>query len=90
MPIGKALAYEGEYRIWLAGRGLSGRSLRDVISRTRRAATLADILAPGSDAEVVFRLTQDPRFDALTGNVKSQLKRAVILYRTFHRLRRLG
>jgi hypothetical protein len=85
---GESLAYEREYRDWLGARGTKGRTLGDLVSRTKRAATLANILAPGTDAEVIFRLTQDPRFALLTPNVKSQLKRAVGLYRKFHRERR--
>ncbi len=84
----KTLSYEVEYRAWLGQRGLSGRSLSDVVSRTRRAAELADILAAGTDAEVLFRLSQDGQFEALTPNIKSQLKRAVSLYRNFARSRK--
>lgn len=90
LPIGKGVAYEEQYRRWLGGRGLYGRSLGDVVSRTRRAAAIADILASGSDAEVIFRLTQEARFNAMSTNVKSQLKRAVLLYRMFNRERRQG
>jgi hypothetical protein len=93
LAAGVELAYEREYRTWLSvnatkRRPLGERSLSDVVSRTKRAAGLGDILAPGTDAEIIFRLTQDPRFEALTTNVKSQLKRAVTLYRKFYRERR--
>lgn len=77
---------EANFRTWLAEkRGLKGRSLGDVISRLRRVAAWLDLLDSRSDAELTFWLTQDPRFEECTPNVKSQIKRALAYFRSFHR-----
>lgn len=69
---------------WLVrSKGMSFRSARDVLSRSRRSQNYVDITLPITDAELVFRMTQSPGFDKLTPCVKSQLKRAVILIREF-------
>lgn len=80
------VANEAEFRAWLRQkRGLEGRSLGDVVSRLRRVAGWIDILDARSDAEVVFWLTQDARFEACSTNVKSQMKRALTYFRSFYR-----
>lgn len=85
----KTLANEAAFRNWLtASRNLTRRSLGDVVSRTRRVVDWMDILAPESDAEAIFRLSQDQRFEECTDNVKSQLKRATLLYREFSQLQK--
>jgi hypothetical protein len=77
---------ERDFREWLSRRrGLKGRSLGDVVSRVRRAASWIDLQDPRSDAEMLFWLSQDARFVACSPNVKSQLKRAVSYYRNFLR-----
>ena len=74
------------FRLWLRDRkGLQGRSLGDVVSRLRRVAAWADLRDQRSDAEVVFWLTQDSRFEACSANVKSQMKRALQYYRAFRK-----
>lgn len=78
------LADEGPFRQWLSdSRGLSGRSLGDVVSRVRRVVNWLDILVPATDAEAEYRLTVDSRFQACTPSVQSQLRRATRLYRLF-------
>jgi len=84
----KTLAHEADFRAWLSERGLTGRSLGDVVSRVRRVVDWLDVLASGTEAEALFRVTQDSRFMACTQNVQSQLKRAVLLYRKFSQARR--
>jgi hypothetical protein len=80
----EALAHAPAFRDWLSSsRGLHGRSLSDLVSRTKRAAAMFDILNDMSDEEAIFRLTQTADFKACSGNVQSQLKRAVRLYREF-------
>jgi hypothetical protein len=86
LPRPKGLAEETDFRAWLRDtRGLTGRSQGDVVSRVRRAASWLDVLARVPDAEILFKLSQDPRFEARSSNVKSQLKRAVNYYRAFWR-----
>ena len=41
----KTLAHEPDFRAWLSERGLSGRSLGDVVSRVRRVVDWLDVLA---------------------------------------------
>ncbi|MCL6633108.1 MAG: hypothetical protein K6T63_10805 [Alicyclobacillus herbarius] len=62
------------------------RSAKDVCSRVRRAARFYDLNSSESDDEIVFRVTQHPDFKMLSLNVRSQLKRAVRLYREYRRV----
>lgn len=84
----RALRNEDEFRRWLErGEGLSQRSAADVVSRVKRALTFADIMAPLSDNELVFRLQECSAFRECSLSVRSQLKRAARLYREFRGLR---
>jgi hypothetical protein len=89
IPEALELACVSEFKSWLtAERGLTGRALGDVVSRTRRTAKWLDILGLSSDDEAMFKLSQDPHFRACSPGVQSQLKRAVLLYRKFRQARK--
>ena len=57
------------------------RSCRDVVSRLKRVTKFIDIDSSLPDDELLFRLGTTTEFKKLTSPVKSQLKRAVKLYR---------
>lgn len=68
---------------WLiAEQHLSERSARDVISRCKRADGIVSS-AGVPDAYYLFTLEQQPCFQQLSVNVKSQIKRAVRLKGTY-------
>lgn len=72
-----------EFINWLLNNNLALNSARDVMSRARRASRYIDLSASCSDEELIFRLTQVPEFQSMSPSVKSQIKRAVFLYRQF-------
>ena len=79
-----ALPLAEEFCKWVAqNTGLEGRSLRDVLSRTRRVRSILDLSRADSDAEVDYRLAKSPDFAACTPSVQSQLRRAARLYCRF-------
>jgi hypothetical protein len=68
---------------WLSeNQALGCRSCRDVASRLKRVSKFIDIDSTLPDDELLFRLGATAEFKKLTSPVKSQLKRAVKLYRT--------
>lgn len=70
-----------DYTAWLATHtGLAGRTLRDVVSRTRRVVGLVDLTNVRSEAEVDFRLSESTAFLSCSPSVQSQLRRAAKLY----------
>ena len=78
------LSRQVEFYDWLRqNTELSGRSLNDVVSRANRVATLTNLLAPKNDEAFVFALTQSAGYRQATPSVRSQLKRAALLYRRF-------
>lgn len=69
---------------WLCSEiGLSPKSARDVVSRVRRASRFIDLSLPVSDSELLFKMSESDEFKNLTMWVRSQLRRAVSLYRQF-------
>lgn len=67
---------------WLSeNHAMGGRSCRDVASRLKRASKFIDIDSDLPDDELLFRLGTVTEFKKLTTPVRSQLKRAVTLYR---------
>ena len=72
------------YRSWLEReKALSPRSLSDVVSRTKRVSALVDILKPSSEEELRYQLGLNPGYRQCTMSVRSQLKRAAVLYREY-------
>jgi len=69
---------------WLiATKSLSDNSASDVVSRIKRAKTIMDIDVPIDIETLLFHFTGKPAFKILTTSVKSQLKRAIKLYKQF-------
>ena len=80
----KTLRDEKAFRAWLRTEARLGpRSVGDVVSRVKRAMGYADLLAPVSDYELVFRLQESGAYRECSTSVRSQLKRAAQLYREF-------
>jgi DNA (cytosine-5)-methyltransferase 1 len=72
------------FRAWLIDtKVMSEKSANDVISRLRRAKTIMDFDVPLDVETLLFYFTGKPAFKALTQTVKSQLKRAIRLYKEF-------
>jgi hypothetical protein len=70
------------FQCWLSEtKNIGHRSCSDVLSRLKRASSFIDIDSPLSDEELLFHLSVKEDFKKLTRPVKSQLKRAVTLYR---------
>ncbi|MGD9504878.1 MAG: hypothetical protein AB7W37_08185 [Syntrophobacteraceae bacterium] len=72
------------YRSWLKKeKALSPRSVSDILSRTKRVSVLVDVLKPSSEEELKYLLGVNPNYRRCTMTVRSQLKRAAILYREY-------
>ena len=75
------MMYE-EFRAWLkSNKGLSTRSSNDVISRLKRVMILADVETVDSNTNSL--LESSNQFVSCSMSVKSQLRRAIILYNEF-------
>lgn len=75
---------DDQFAEWLEEHtNLSGRSRNDVISRLRRVHKLVDPLRVQDENELEYRLRKTDRFPTYSSSVKSQLKRAAVLYRQF-------
>ncbi|MDR3296223.1 MAG: DNA cytosine methyltransferase [Clostridiales Family XIII bacterium] len=65
---------------WLhKSHSLSERTVRDTVSRLKRANAICEIKAV-PDTYYVFKLEQSPEYKSLAATVRSQVKRAVSLY----------
>lgn len=77
------IAFKG----WLVStEGLAQRSAADVVSRVRRAAGLTDVLGCDDVEDIVYRMSKKDDFKSLSNSVRSQIKRAVILYKDFQKV----
>jgi DNA (cytosine-5)-methyltransferase 1 len=65
---------------------LTDDSASDVISRVKRSKTIMEIDVPMETELLLFHFSGKPEFKTLTLTVRSQLKRAVRLYREFKNL----
>ncbi|MCL2557490.1 MAG: hypothetical protein FWE09_03335 [Treponema sp.] len=73
-----------DFREWLRDeKHLSKNSADDVISRIRRAKNIMDFDVPLEIETLLFHFMGKPAFKALTITVRSQLKRAIKLYKEF-------
>jgi len=63
--------------------GLTDKSASDVVSRLRRASQFINVNSKQAIEDVIHKLGKDPKFNQLTDTVRSQLRRAVKLYRQF-------
>ncbi len=72
------------FRDWLERTSsLSRRAICDNVSRLKRVALIINVLEPASENELVYRLREKNTFTNCTMTVRSQLKRAAVLYRQF-------
>jgi len=69
---------------WLIDvKSLAKNSADDIVSRIKRAKSIMEIDVPIDIDTLLFHFTGKPAFKALTVTVKSQLKRAIKLYKEF-------
>ena len=72
------------FREWLQEtKSLTKNSAEDVISRIKRAKNIMEVDVPIDIETLLFHFMGKPAFKALTATVKSQLKRAIKLYKEF-------
>jgi DNA (cytosine-5)-methyltransferase 1 len=70
---------------WLISeKSLTKDSADDVISRIKRAKSIMEIDVPLDVDTLLFHFMGKPAFKVLTITVKSQLKRAIKLYKEFN------
>ena len=73
-----------KYAEWLVrSAGLENRSARDVISRTRRVGGMISLDSKMQTCDLLHELGKKEQFKQLTISVRSQLRRALKLYRDF-------
>lgn len=73
-----------KFRSWLTiNKCYSARSISDIISRTQRAFSLQSPSNCVVDDYYLFELERNPSYRNLSNSVKSQIKRAIILYKEF-------
>lgn len=75
-----------DFRTWLLlNTKLNKKSMSDVISRLRRASQFIDVFKQKDGDELLFKLGRKPKFKELEVSVKSQLRRAVRLYKQYEK-----
>lgn len=73
-----------EFRSWLnTNKHYAVRSVSDIISRTQRAFSFQSPSNGVVDDYYLFELERNPSYKNLSNSVKSQIKRAIILYKEF-------
>jgi len=73
-----------DFREWLQNsKSLTKNSAEDVVSRIKRAKNIMEIDVPIDIETLLFHFMGKPAFKTLTITVKSQLKRAIKLYKEF-------
>jgi len=73
-----------DFREWLQNiKLLTKNSAEDVVSRIKRAKNIMEVDVPIDIETLLFLFMGKPAFKALTATVKSQLKRAIKLYKEF-------
>ena len=74
-----------DFREWLKNtKSLTKDSADDVVSRIKRAKAIMEIDLPVDIDTLLFHFIGKPAFKTLTTTVKSQLKRAIKLYKEFN------
>jgi len=69
---------------WLIDeKSMSEKSAGDVVSRLKRAKSIMDFDIPIDVETLLFHFSGKPAFKSLTQTVRSQLKRAIRLYKEF-------
>ena len=82
MPRLDELPHTDEFRKWLKRNGMSTRVISDTLSRVKRASAFVSLAGPADDDSLRQTFQQSRSYAILSVFVRSQLKRAVILYRT--------
>ena len=73
-----------KFRNWLnTSKRYAARSVSDIISRTQRAFSFQSPSNGVVDDYYLFELERNPSYKNLSNSVKSQIKRAIILYKEF-------
>lgn len=73
-----------DFRTWLRRRTtLTQRSINDVVSRAKRVAGLIPLDGPADDEELTVLLRRKREYMDRSPSVRSQLKKAALLYRKF-------
>lgn len=70
------------FKDWLINsKGLEIKSARDVVSRLNRANSICDLNFNKAVEKIIFDLNENTNFNKLSLTVKSQLRRAIRLYK---------
>jgi len=73
-----------QFKVWLVKSvGLGKPSAKDVTSRLSRASKFVNTRSKIATDDLLHQLSKHPEFKACTVSVRSQLRRAVRLYRDF-------
>lgn len=73
-----------DFAAWLLRQKIAKeRGVRDIVSRLRRTTNFVDVRGRKSAEALIFEMGQQPKFKQLTVTVRSQLRRAVTLYKQF-------
>jgi len=82
--MGKMAGLYTDFQKWLIDtKSMSEKSAGDVVSRLKRANTIIEIDVPLEIETLLFHFSGKSAFKALTQTVRSQLKRAIRLYKEF-------
>lgn len=74
-----------DFVCWLReNEGLKEKSARDVLSRLKRASKIVDLSQRIPDEDLLFEISKTPEFKKMSMSVRSQIKRAIKLYRKYH------
>ena len=73
-----------EFKAWLIDyAGFSGISAKDVVSRVRRASEMVNMDAKMDTEDLLHKMSKNAGFKDLSVSVRSQIRRAVKLYKEF-------
>ena len=75
--------YEEFYEWLKCNRGMGDRSSKDVISRLKRVVKISNLNSNNLEMLTINNLESSKDYSCLSIYIKSQLKRAVILYNEF-------
>ena len=79
-----AFPNEIKFKEWLLTKGgLMQRSSQDVVSRVKRVSTFVDVESTGDVEDMVYKMGRREEFKVLNPSVRSQLRRAISLYKQF-------
>lgn len=84
IQINQFILPKDKFRSWLnTNKCYAARSISDIISRTQRAFSLQSPSNCVVDDYYLFELERNPSYKDLSNSVKSQIKRAIMLYKEF-------